>query len=87
MLSICRAIFLSGKDVISDSGLFVAKVITALKTKGMYASYMIKKQCYWPKGVPGDLIDTHFRDKKVGDVGTIETRTEDKTLFKRFRME
>ena len=41
-----------------------------------------KKRCYWPKLFPGDLIDTHFEDKEVSDVGIIEARTEDNKLFK-----
>ena len=37
---------------------------------------LIKKRRCCPKIVPGDLIDTHFEDKGVGDVGMIEARTE-----------
>ena len=40
--------------------IFVDKYITELEAKGVYAEALIKKQCYWPKGVLGDLIDTHF---------------------------
>ena len=40
----------------------------------------------WPKGVPGDLIDTHFEDKEVGGFGIIEARTEGNKLFKIFCM-
>ena len=47
---------------------FFAKGITELKAKVVYALYLIKKRRYWPKGVPGDLIDTNFEDNEVGDV-------------------
>ena len=77
MLRMCRPIFGSGKAVLLDSGFCVAKGITELEAKGAYAEYLIKKRCYWPKGVPGDLIDTHFEDKEVGDVGMIGDRNED----------
>ena len=65
---------------------FVSKGITDLKTKGVYVLDLIKKGRYWPKGVPGDLIDTHFEDKEVGDVVIIEARTEDNNMFKTFFM-
>ena len=65
---------------------FVSKGITDLKTKGVYVLDLIKKGRYWPKGVPGDLIDTHFEDKDVDNVGMIEARTEYYKLFKIFCM-
>ena len=54
------------------------------KVKCFYAEALIQKQYCWPKGDPGDLIDTYFEDKEVGDVGMIEARTEDNKLFKYF---
>ena len=86
MSRMCRPIFGSGNAVVLDSGFCVAKGITEIESKGVYAGALIKKQSYWPKGVPGDLIDTHFEDKEVGDVGMIEARTEDKKLFRIFCM-
>ena len=47
---------------------------------------MIKKWYYWPKEVPGDLIDTHFEDNKVGGVVMIEERIEDDKFFRIFCM-
>ena len=82
MLRMCRPIFGSEKDVVLDSGFFVAKGITELKAKGVHAASLIKKRHYWTKGVPGDLIDTHFEDKEVGDLGMIMAITEDNTMFK-----
>ena len=56
----CRPIFGSGKAVSLDSGFCVAKGITELESKGVYATYMTKNRCYLKKVVPGDLIDTQF---------------------------
>ena len=63
MLRVCRPIFVPGKVVVLESVFFVAKVIIEIEAKGVYSEALIKKSRYWPKGVPGDLIDTHFQDK------------------------
>ena len=63
MLKNCRHIFGSGNDVVLDSGFCATKSIIDLEYKVVYAAYLIKKRYYWPKGFPGDLIDTHFEDK------------------------
>ena len=84
MLRICRPIFGSGKAVVFDSGMCVAKVITELKSKIFHAETMIKKRRYWTKGVPGGLVYTHFEDKEVGYFGMVEVMTEDNKLFKYF---
>ena len=36
--------------------------------KGVFWSVLIKKQCYWPKGVPTEEIIRHMQNKEVGDV-------------------
>ena len=84
MLRMCGPMFGSGKDIVLDSGFCVAKGTTELKSKVVYAESLIKQQHYWTKGVPGNLIDTHFEDKEVYDVGMIEARTKDNKLFKLF---
>ena len=86
MLRMCRPIFGSGEAVVLGSIFCVAKVITGLESKGVYAEALIKKQRYWPKGVPGGIYDTHFEDKEVCDVVMIELRTEDNNLSKIFLM-
>ena len=68
MLNMCRPIFVSGKAVVLDSGFCVAKCIIDIESKGVYAVAMIKERRYWPKEVPGELIDNHFEDKEFGDV-------------------
>ena len=55
-------IFGTGKAVVLDSGFCVAKGIVALEVKCVFAGALIKKRRYWPKGVPGDLIDEHFEN-------------------------
>ena len=50
--------------------------IVALAAKGVYAGALIKKRRYWPKGVPGDLVDQYFPDKKVGDVDMLVAATK-----------
>ena len=77
MLRMCRPIFGSGKAVVLDSGFCVTKDITDIEAKGVYSEDLIRKRRYWPNGVPGKLIGTHFEDKDVGDVGMIEVRDED----------
>ena len=60
MLRTRRPIFGSSKAVVLGSRFCVTKVITEIKAKVVYAAALIKKQRYCLKGVPGDLIDTHF---------------------------
>ena len=50
----------------------------------MYVVYLINNWRYLPKGVPGDLIDTHFEDKEVDYVGILEEITQDNKLFRIF---
>ena len=69
-----------------DSGFCVAKAITDIESKCVYAASLINKRPYWPRGVPGNLIDTHFEDKKFGDIVMIEARNEDNNFFEIFCM-
>ena len=86
MLRMGGPIFGSGKAIVLYIVFCVAKGITYLKDKGVYVADLINKRRYWPKGIPGDLLDTHFEDKDIGNVGMIEVRTEDDKLFKIFFM-
>ena len=67
-----------------DSGFCVTKIITYIKSKVVYVADLIKKLRYLPKGVPGDLIYTHFEYIEVGGVGIIEAKTEYNKLFRIF---
>ena len=73
----------TGKACTMDSGFFVSKGIVELESKiGVYGQALIKKRGrYWPKGVPGDLIDEHFADKEVGYSESLELEFEGKKLF------
>jgi hypothetical protein len=74
VLQRCTPIFGTGKAVVLDSGFCVAKGVVALESKGVYAGALIKKQRYWPKGVLGEAMDEHFRNKEVGDVDMLEAK-------------
>ena len=86
MLSMYRPIFGTGNAVVLDRRFCVAKGITKIEAKCVYESALIKKRCYWPKGVPRELIDTHFTYKEVCDVETIEATTQMNNSLKIFCM-
>jgi hypothetical protein len=67
MLRMCQSIYHSGKLVILASGFCVLKGIIELKKVGVFVSALIKKHWYWPKDVDGNVINTDFSDKDVGD--------------------
>ena len=71
MLKMFIPIFGSGNTVLLDSGFCVAKGITELEEKCVYLASLIKKRSYRLTGVHGELIDTHFEDREVSDVGMI----------------
>ena len=70
------SLFYEQKYVVTDNGFCVANGIVALAKKGAYAGALIKKCRYWPKSVPGYLIDWNFVDKVVGDVDMLEAAIE-----------
>ena len=47
---------------------------------------LIKKQKYWPKGVPRDAIDEYFSDKDVTHVDMLEAITEEGPEGKAFKI-
>ena len=53
---------------------------------GVYAAVLIKKQKYWPKGVPGDAIDEYLADKDVTHVDMLEAITEEVPEGKAFKI-
>ena len=67
LLQVLEPIFGRGCVVVLDSSFCVLKGIVELKKKNVYASALIKKCCYWPKYIKGDLIKSHFDDKDVGN--------------------
>ena len=76
MIRMCEPIVSTGKCVVLGSGFCVSKGITALLEFGVYAAALINKQKYWPKGVPGDVIDEYFSDKDVTHVDMLEAITK-----------
>ena len=75
ILRMYRPIFGTGKGVVLEIEFFVAKGIIDLESKDVYAGALIKKQRYFPKGVPGDHIDTQFQNKEVSDDNMLEAKT------------
>ena len=51
-----------------DSCVCVENGIVVIMVKGVCVGALIKKRQYWPKIVPGDLVDFHFADKEIGGV-------------------
>ena len=57
-----------------DGKLFcVVNGIFALTAKGLYAGDLINKRRYFPKNVPGYLINRHFDDKEVEYVDMLKS--------------
>ena len=72
LLRLCKNLFLTGKVVILDSGFCVLKGLIELRKVGVFASAVIKKRRYWPKYVPGGMLDERMRDKELGDVDSVK---------------
>ena len=53
------------KCVILDSGFAVLNTLIELKKVGVFWSIVVKKKRFWPKGVAGDEINAHMKDKEV----------------------
>ena len=66
MCEMTKPIHGTGKVVSMDSGFCVSAGILHLHDLGVYGQALIKKRKYWPKGVPGDDIDVHFAEKRLG---------------------
>ena len=83
MLRMHEVLKRSGKACTMDSGFCVAKGIVEMEAQlGVYGQALIKKRGrYWPKGVPGDMIDDYFKDKEIGECETLQVEFEGKTLF------
>ena len=50
---------------ILDLGFCVLKAIVELCKKGVFASALIKKRCYWLKYIHGKAIKEHFAEKEI----------------------
>ena len=73
MVRMTRNLWHTGKVFTMDSGFCVSCVIVQLHLKGVYGQALIKKRGrYWASFVPGDHIDDHFKDKRLGEVETLK---------------
>ena len=54
------------KVVTGDSGFCITQGVLDLHSIGGFGQFLIKKQRYWPKVVPGDYIDQHMSGKALG---------------------
>jgi len=81
MMRMCEPIFGSGKIVRMDSGFCVSKGITKLAENGVYGQALIKKRKYWPKYVPGDMIDEYMSTKAVGEACTFKQVLDGRDFF------
>ena len=62
--------------MIFDSGFCVLQALIELRKSGVFTGALIKKQQFWPKYVPGDMIDDHFKDKDVGSVDSLKGKID-----------
>ena len=58
----CARLYFLQEDLLLWT-VFFANDIFERAGKGVYASALIKKRRYWPKSVPGDLVEQNFEDK------------------------
>ena len=81
MLEMTRPIHGSGRVVTMDSGFCVTAGILALHDHGVFGQALAKKRGrYWAKGVPGDAINEHFKDKEIGSTETFTQQMDGKEL-------
>ena len=58
--------------VANDSNLCVTEVFSSMFEKSVLGLALIKKWCYWPKGVPEEDIIWHIQNKEVEDVDAVQ---------------
>ena len=73
----------SGTCVTMDSDFAVLQGIVEMeRVMGVYGQSLVKKRGrYWPKGVPGDMIDTYFQEKPIGYSESFETTFDNHPFF------
>jgi len=77
LLRLTKVLWNTGKVVVLDSGFCVAKALTELAKKGVFATALIKKRRYWPKNVDGDMIRAHFDSASVGHMDCYRMNLQD----------
>ena len=74
----------SGKCVTMDSSGFNVSmgIVDIEQVQGVYCRALIKKRGhFWLKGVPGDEIDDHFRNKAIGHSEMLQLVFDGHPLF------
>lgn len=66
MMEMTKPLHGTGKVVVGDASFSVRDGIIACHKKGVNFQAYAKKRGHWPKGVPGDHIDEHFREAPLG---------------------
>ena len=68
MVRITKILWGTLKAVVTDNGFCVMEGFISIFEKGVFGLALIKKWCYWPKGVPAEDIIWHIQNKEVEDV-------------------
>jgi hypothetical protein len=63
LLRLTKSVHHSACYVVLDSGFCVLQALVELQKVGVFAGALIKKCCFWPALVPGDVIDRYFDQK------------------------
>ena len=71
----CEPLFYKGKSIVMKINFCVANGIVAIVAKGVHVGALVNKRRYWPKIIPGDIIDRYFSTKEVGGVDMSEAAT------------
>ena len=58
--------------VANDSNLCVTEVFSSMFEKSVLGLALIKKRCYWHKGVPAEEIIWHMQNKEFGYVDVVQ---------------
>ena len=85
LLRLCKSLYNTGKVVILDSGFCVLKGLIELRKVGVFASAVIKKRRYWPKDVPGDVMNERVNDRGLGYADSVKG-TQDNIPYNLFMM-
>ncbi len=59
------------RDVVLDSGFCVLSALAELQKVAVFEGALINKCQFWPALVPGDVIDSYFRNLDVGRVNAV----------------
>jgi hypothetical protein len=66
LLKMTGPIHHTGKIVTGNRGFCIADGVVVLHKKRVHGQFLIKKQKYWPKFVPGNHIDEYMSSKPLG---------------------